>query len=504
MNLRPYQVESVDSLRDNLRRGVRRQILTGPTGMGKTECALAVISEAEKKGSRVAFVCDRQSLVAQTSARMLSAGIRHGVLMGKETFGIHEPIRVCSAQTIESRGMHEVDLVIIDECHEVRENLLKMVKRFDIPTIGMTATPFPSKLANWYDDMVVCTTTSKLIADGYLAPLKVVAPTSVVDVEGLAPSAGGEWRRKDIGKRVLRIVGDIVPEWERQLERHFDGEPQPTIAFAASIDDAEMLTERFRQAGYDFQVVSSRTPDDNVRILEDFRRHKFMGVVNCAVLTRGFDAPDTRILIDAYPLRKSLVTHIQKLGRVMRAAPRKEFGLLIDHTEDWLAFRDETIAFYENGPPPLGDETAGKAERKPFDRPRSICRECRTVFQRGDTGCQTCGADRPKPTPSSQLGKYAVVKGKLEMVDEIAGQTTTYTPEHLWREICTSVATGKASEERAHRRAKATYRSITGKWPPARRFEPYDKKADPVIADLVRRNFQAWVIAQKYKEKVMK
>ena len=52
-------------------------------------------------------------------------------------------------------------------------------------------------------------------------------------------------------------------------------------------------------------------------------------------LTKGFDAPATMCMIDAYGLRKSLMLHIQKIGRIMRTAHNKEFGLIIDHVSNW-------------------------------------------------------------------------------------------------------------------------------------------------------------------------
>ena len=40
--------------------------------------------------------------------------------------------------------------------------------------------------------------------------------------------------------------------------------------------------------------------------------------------------------------------HIQKIGRVMRIADGKDFGLVIDHSGNWLGFYDATHAFFDD------------------------------------------------------------------------------------------------------------------------------------------------------------
>ena len=125
--LRPYQEKGVERTLANISEGCKAQILSAPTGSGKTEIGMELIRHAIRTGQRAEFVCDRQALVRQTSARFHADGIPHGILMGGETVGVKAEIRVASAQTIQSRGMRSNDLVIADECHEIRDSFLKAV-----------------------------------------------------------------------------------------------------------------------------------------------------------------------------------------------------------------------------------------------------------------------------------------------------------------------------------------------------------------------------------------
>ena len=177
-----------------------------------------------------------------------------------------------------------------------------------------------------------------------------------------------------MSERALKIVGDAVEEWERQIRERFDGVPQPTVAFACTINDAEELAARFQKAGHDFRVVSSRESSEaNAETLKAYDRGEFVGVVNCAVLSRGWDSPRTVILVDNYPLRKSLETLIQRYGRVIRVFLGKDRALIIDPAGNWLGFRDDIMAFYYSGPPALGDPSLEKATRNDKPREYNVC-----------------------------------------------------------------------------------------------------------------------------------
>lgn len=146
INFRPYQSQSLDSLRLGFKDGHARQVLAASTGSGKSIIALGMIESAKNKGSRVMFVCDRRVLVDQFSRHLDRHGIDHGVFMaGHWRYRPSEKIQVASIQTLEK--MQEwplVDLIIVDEIHAV---MRKSLKRFmdNNPArkvLGLTATPY--------------------------------------------------------------------------------------------------------------------------------------------------------------------------------------------------------------------------------------------------------------------------------------------------------------------------------------------------------------------------
>ena len=65
---REFQVHAHEALRQGFREGHRNQILMAPTGAGKTYLGLRVCNEAIQKGKKAVFLCDRTTLINQTSS----------------------------------------------------------------------------------------------------------------------------------------------------------------------------------------------------------------------------------------------------------------------------------------------------------------------------------------------------------------------------------------------------------------------------------------------------
>lgn len=464
--LRDYQKESVQGLRDGMKAGHKHQVLAAPTGAGKTIIASYLVKKAKEKGTRIAFIVDRVNLIDQTSAVLDTYGIPHGVIQAKHwRWRPSELIQICSAQTIEKRGFFpDLGLLIVDECHTIRKATAALIKsRPDMPVIGLSATPFTKGIGELYSNVVNVTTTNKLIEQGWLTPLKMYA-AKAVDMTG-AKIIAGEWSEKEIEERGKTIIGDIVAEWQDKTSLHFGG-PVKTLVFSATVDHGAELCKQFNAAGFNFQQISYKDGSDENRraLIDEFRKSdsQITGLVSCEVFTKGFDVPDIKCGIAARPYRKSLSSHIQQMGRVMRIAPNKDFGLWLDHCGNILRFKSDMDDIFSNGLQALDDgEHDAKARKEPTPKEKqSISCACGFVFPYRMDICPACGKEH------RHASSVETVAGVLEMVGGKPLPTFLSDRRSVWRQLATYALERKHGDSDAAKRfAKAQYMNLYQEWP---------------------------------------
>lgn len=434
--LRDYQVDAVEKLRDGIRKGARRQILVAPTAFGKTECAAHIIQQSQEKGATAWFIVDRVSLIDQTSERFGSYGIDHGIIQADHLLTAPEKsVQVASAQTLARRSLRKLpDLIVVDEAHCQYKSTINLIERAgSAKVIGLTATPFTAGMAEHWDGLVNGATVNQLLAQKFLTPLRIKACVAP-DMKGVKKKFTGEYEDEETGQRGIKIIGDVVQTWISQTAKAFGG-PVKTIVFSPSVAHGAELCRQFAEAGYNFQQISYLDGDDDDRRakIREFRKpdSAIHGLVSCAVLTKGFDVPDVMCGISCRPYRKSFSSHIQEMGRVMRIAPDKEFGLWLDHTGNCISFADDTAWLFEYGVDTLSDaQMRDSAVREPNEhlRAKHFCSECGTQMDPGKDTCAVCGWERPK------RGEIQTLEGTL--IDFEVSTSVTFEPRRGLRAEC--------------------------------------------------------------------
>jgi superfamily II DNA or RNA helicase len=401
IELRDYQEAAIEALREQIRTGKRRIILCAATGSGKTVLASKLLAEAARKGSYSLFIVDRVALVDQTSAVLDSYGIPHGVVQGDHPrWEPREHVQVCSAQTLARRILpRDPSLIVVDEAHcRMKATIDLMDRHPEAICIGLTATPFTKGMARDWHGIVNVRSTRLLIEDGHLVEPTIYVAKAPDDSE-LSVGWDGEFSDESATAAGIKIVGDVVREWERKTQEHFGG-PVKTIVFSPTVAHGRALCAEFRAAGYNFQQISYLDRNDAERAakISEFRRPDsvIVGLVSCGVLTKGFDVPDCLVGISCRPYRKSLSGHMQEIGRVMRSAPGKSKALWLDHSGNIERFAGEMFDIWQNGAGELdAAETQDSKARTREKRQREslACPECSAVM-RGPT-CLACGYERP-------------------------------------------------------------------------------------------------------------
>jgi len=473
LTLRDYQEDAIQKLREGFAKGHRSQLLYLGTGGGKTEIAIAMLEAAKKKGSKAAMILDRIVLCDQTSRRLDKYSVDHGVLQaGHWRYKPYENIQVCSAQTLEKRGdFPGLDLLVVDECHAQRKQTIEFIKNNpQVKVVGLSASPFTKGLASTYTNVVSPITTKKLVEQGSLVPLRVFIAKEM-DMTG-AKKVAGEWTQADASERGMRITGDVVTEWAKKTREIF-GEPRKTIVFASGVAHGADLAQKFQALGYNFVSLSYKDDEDWKRqVIEDFAKpdSKIIGLIACDILTKGFDNEHVMIGVSARPFSKSFSSHVQQMGRVMRANQHnpesKPFAVWLDHSGNYLRFREDWDEVFEDGVQRLEDGKE-KAKREPTERAKkeSKCPVCSALWPSGSDSCYNCGHVRERKNLVQE------VDGKLEELGSAPKESKqAFWNQMVWLQKYQGWSKGRASH---------TYRDKFGVWPRGL----IDDRPEPVSAE---------------------
>jgi superfamily II DNA or RNA helicase len=255
----------------------------------------------------------------------------------------------------------------------------------------------------------------------------------------------------------MKVTGDIVAEWVAKTHQIF-GKPVKTIVFASGVDHGTHLARKFQTEGYNFICISYKDDDEwKKQVIEDFSKPdtKIDGLIATDILTKGFDVPDVLIGVSARPFSKSLSSHIQQMGRVMRGCEGKEFAVWLDHSGNYLRFREDWDEVFEQGVDTL-DEGKEKAKKEPSDKLKeeSKCPKCAALWPKGSDTCYNCGHVREK--------KNQVIAVQGEMV-ELTAMASRETKQEFWNQMQYLIR----YEGWSKGRAAHTYKDKFGVWPRA-------------------------------------
>lgn len=345
LQLRPYQTEALEAIRERFRHGIRRPLVSLPTGTGKTVLFSAMASSALKRGSRVLVLAHRDELLTQAADKMhqfddaldaMTVG-----LVKAEVDQHNRPVVVASVQTLGrearlARIAEPFHLIIVDEAHHAAadsyQRILRGLGAFedDGPlTLGVTATPQRAdalSLETTFQEVVYHRDILWGIRSGYLCDLKGrQVRLAALDLTGVK-TRGGDYVEGQVAQALE--AAEAPYHGVRAWKRYADG--RKTIVFTPTIALAHDFAKRFREAGVVARALSGNTPQDERRqLLRDFHAGAVQVVCNAQVLTEGFDEPSVDCIMVARPT-KSQPLYVQMVGRGTRLHPGKEDCLILD------------------------------------------------------------------------------------------------------------------------------------------------------------------------------
>lgn len=415
VTLRNYQEAGVSSLRQHYAAGIRAALYVLPTGGGKTVIFSHIAERAALLGNRVCVLVHRQELVDQTSRTLTQIGVDHGVIAAGRSMDLTRSVQVASVQTLVRRlpkvPPDYFGLLIVDEAHHaVAGSWAKVLAYFARSRVlGVTATPERLDgrgLGDMFQAMVLGPDAGWLTDQGFLAPARVFAPPSKLDM-GSVRKLAGDYRMDEAEAAMQQagIMGDAVTHYRRHLAHG------TAIAFCCSVAHAQAVAEAFNAAGIASAVVDGTLhPDVRRHMIADLGTGRIRALASCQIISEGTDVPSVTGAIMLRPTQ-SLSLYLQQVGRCLRPAPGKTEAIILDHVGNTLTHglptdpRDWTL----DG-------------RKKRDRnaapPVKVCPSCFSAIPSAAQVCPSCHH------------AFEVKRGELKVID---GDLVEVDPEELRR-----------------------------------------------------------------------
>jgi len=403
--LRPYQEECLQAVKQTVGQRVYRIVVQAPTGSGKTLLAAAIAEGARRKNNKLVFVVPSIDLIDQTVEHFYAEDIRDiGVIQANHQMtDWSKPIQVASIQTIRSRGKYpEAAVVIIDEVHQLHKEHIKWIGRLgdpkksepkimaaapgweNIPVIGLSATPWTTGLGRYFETLLVMSTTRELIDLNYLARFKVWAADHP-DLSGVKDVAGDYHEGQLSGvMRENALIANVIETWRTRWNK------DKTLVFGVDCAHVQALQARFLYAGISAAYQDAHTkPVDRAAIKRGFHSGQYRVVCNVGTLTTGVDW-DVRCLVLARPT-KSEMLFVQIVGRALRTAEGKDHAIILDHSDTHERLGLVTDIHHEKLSMGKLDSNQLTRRSPPLPKP---CPKCTFLMAPGTKICPSCGFER--------------------------------------------------------------------------------------------------------------
>lgn len=431
LTARDYQVRALANIEKAEREGVRRPLVVHPTGTGKTVTFCHTIQQRADRGRSIVLV-HRKELADQAIDKlsMIAPELRTGLVKGSEGNDVGAPVVVASvptlagdkrlAQLLEAQERFgSFGTVIADEAHHAPAPSWTKVltglgafNPYGPLTVGFTATPQRDKKAlGVWEKVVDYMSIREAIHRGFLVPIlpAVVVPTKM-DLTRVRKT-GGDFSDGDLG-REMEESGAIRDVAAAYVEHAAD---RKAIAFTPTVATAHALAARLREMGVAAEALDGGTEaEEREAVLRRLKTGETRVVVNCAVLTEGFDETSIECIIVARPTCFQGL-YIQMIGRGTRLHPGKKNLLILDMVG--ASQRHEAVGAVD-----LGLELDDARDKKdPDEVERQVCPSCNSA----DCGfpnwhrCQLCHRYLPARLVSEGVSRHdncrATKGGKVDV-----------------------------------------------------------------------------------------
>ena len=349
--LRPRQKVAVDKI-DNFITNSKKNhgIFVYPTSFGKS---LVIANIASKYPEKYFInVTNSKELLKQNYEKYISYGFEANICsaslgevgVGKVTFATIGTV-VKFVDFFKDKDV----IILDDECQEGSasgsqlHSFVKQLKSYKL--VGVTATPFrlsqgmegtSLKMMNRdrkciYKSIEDVVQISEVVEQNYWS--KLIYDVKNVEEEDLKLNTSGtEFTDDSIQK--FKEVNDINNRLIQEIQDLISKGRKSILVSVPFISDAQEISSKLDICR---AVYSGMDTKDRDKIINDFKSLKLKVVVQCRILSVGFDHPELDAIIMAKPTN-SLTFYYQYLGRGVRIHPNKKDCIVVDLSGNFRRF----------------------------------------------------------------------------------------------------------------------------------------------------------------------
>lgn len=346
VTLRPYQRRAVEAAC-----AVTQGVVVSPTGSGKTMTALEII---RRQGQSALVMVHNRELLRQWRAVIRQRlGVEAGIV-GDGQWIVGQTVTVAMIQTLIARPeaatrlAQGIGLILADECHHLPAvSFGAVIGMFPAKwRYGFTATPdrrdgLGGMIHRLLGDVVATVSASEVLSIGGIVPVRIEALSTGCDFSRVDPARHG-WgdflgalaADDDRNRLIARIVRRVAGQ-------------RPTLILTDRVAHAEALAGQIPEG---LLIHGGMTATR--------RKAAMAGIADAAVtigtkglLGEGLDISAWSALVLASPISGETPLK-QAVGRVIRPAPGKVDGLVVDLVDDhpfaYGSFRKRRAVYNKN------------------------------------------------------------------------------------------------------------------------------------------------------------
>jgi len=359
-----------------------------PTGAGKTVMLSAIAGSFS--GAKTLICQHRNELVNQNSDtfRIFNPGVEQSLFTadkkdwsGEAVFAMEQTLK------LNLDNIPTIDLMVIDEAHHAAaDGYLRIIDALrktnpKMMLYGTTATPErgdKKTLRCVFDNCADEITIDELIESGHL----VRPRTMVIDIGTQEALKGVKKTLSDFDMDAVAEIMDKAPINDIIVEKWKElAGTLKTVVFASTVAHAEHLAQAWRDHGFKAEVIHGDMSDgDRAKALRDFERGDLQVLINCMILTEGWDCQIVGCIVLTRPCSYRS-TMIQMIGRGLRKVDPERFPGVVKDTCIVIDYGTSIITH--------GDLSAGK----PLTGHLKECPECKAKLPGVNCTCPLCGHD---------------------------------------------------------------------------------------------------------------